>query len=44
MTAASDKRFLSSSERDPAFISKNFTNWKEPTKDIKQVLAIGRLI
>ena len=39
MTAEHEKRFLASTKRDPAFISRGYTNWKDATTAFSAHLA-----
>ena len=41
MSAEFEKRFLASTKRDPAFISKGFTYWKDGTSAFNKHLASG---
>ena len=41
MSAEFEKRFLASAKRDPAFISKGFTYWKDGTRSFNKHMASG---
>ena len=39
LTAEHEKRFLASTKRDPAFISRGYTNWRDATKAFNKHLC-----